>query len=93
MTRFLCRDCGQPRVIPKRHSSGRAAEGAKATAQPAARLVPWARAQAAATQATALEAAVAAVRNVGGDDQLVKDLETKLDRAKKESTDGRPLQD
>ena len=60
-----------------------------ATAKPA----PWVKTREAASRATVLEAALRAARDAGGDDQFVKELETKLASAQKESVDSRPLGD
>ena len=88
MSRAKCRWCAESRTATP------PAPAAKAAAQPSPpKLAPWAKARAAASQATALEAAISAARAAGGDEPLVAGLEAKLTNAKKAATDDRPLHD
>ena len=91
-TRKFCRQCGaEPvTVIPPAPAGKKSASGA---APAAPKLAPWAKARAAASRATALEAALSAARAAGGDEELVKHLEGKLNTAQKQATDDRPLSD
>ena len=87
MTRKICRNCSPVQTTPP-------APAPVAPASPGPpKLAPWAKARAAATRATALEAALSAARATGGDENLVRDLESKLVAAQKASSDRRPLVD
>ena len=96
-SRSKCRHCGAARP------GGGSPQGQRAGAKPASgpgpgapappKPAPWEKARAAATRASALEAALAAAKIAGGDGELVKELEGKLEAARKASTDARPLTD
>ncbi len=95
-TRKICRKCQAPRKSPSPAPAPAVGASTPAAAAPQAmspKPAPWARAKAAATRASALEAALAAARATGGDDDFVKELETKLEMAKKASMDNRPMLD
>ncbi len=89
MWRKTCRRCPPAKPAPPAKSQ----QGAQATSglPPLPKPAPWAKARAAASQATALEAALSAARLAGGDAELAEELQRKLDAARKASTDSRPL--